>query len=320
MLFFIAVNDKLNCLTKGSNKMSKLDRKLEKYAIPNLSLIMVLCYGAGFIISMLAPGLVSFLTLNPYLILRGEIWRLVTWILIPGQQFDLWSIIMILFYYSIGRTLEQIWGDYLYNKYIFSGILFTVLGSVILFIAAITLQHYTWGSEELYAVMQGYGTFFSAYFVFMSIFLGFACTFPDTRVLLMFIFPIKMKWLGIAYSVYYLYEIVTYIIYGFQYSPLYFALVVAIFSSLMNFLVFFVTSQIKRKGSPRVRVKQVQRQHQFNQDIKSAAPKTGMAKHKCAICGRTEVSNPELLFRFCSKCNGNYEYCDAHIFNHTHVE
>ena len=45
-----------------------------------------------------------------------------------------------------------------------------------------------------------------------------------------------------------------------------------------------------------------------------------IARHKCAICGRTELTNPELEFRFCSKCNGNYEYCQDHLFTHTHVK
>ena len=58
---------------------------------------------------------------------------------------------------------------------------------------------------------------------------------------------------------------------------------------------------------------------EFRSKVK-AAPKQTVTRHKCAICGRTDESNPELEFRFCSKCNGNYEYCNDHLFTHKHVE
>ena len=52
----------------------------------------------------------------------------------------------------------------------------------------------------------------------------------------------------------------------------------------------------------------------------ASAPKSGAgsARHKCAICGRTENDDPNLSFRYCSKCTGNKEYCQDHLFTHTH--
>ncbi len=300
--------------------MNKLDRKLEKYAIPNLSLIMTLCYGAGFFISLVMPQIVPLLTLDTYKILHGQIWRLITWILIPGQSFEILSIIMLLFYYSIGHTLEQVWGDYLYNKYIFSGMLFTVLGSFIWLVLSQILISVTNSPTELADASAASAGAFTAFYIYMSVFLGFACTFPENRVYLLFIIPIKIKWLGIAYGIYFLYEVVAYTMYALRGNPVYFVFVVVILSSLMNFLVFFITSMIKRRGTPRARVKQAKRHHEFEKNMRSASPASGIAKHKCAICGRTEKDNAELQFRFCSKCNGNYEYCNDHLFNHKHVE
>lgn len=84
-------------------------------------------------------------------------------------------------------------------------------------------------------------------------------------------------------------------------------------ASLMNFIVFFITGRGKVHMTP----KQVKRRQEFKREVKKSAKIT---RHKCAICGRTEETNPELEFRFCSKCDGNYEYCQDHIFTHTHVK
>ena len=84
-----------------------------------------------------------------------------------------------------------------------------------------------------------------------------------------------------------------------------------------DFVFFFV----KRKGggfSPRARMKQAARRHEYTSSIRNAQPV--ISKHKCAICGRTSEEYPDLEFRFCSKCNGNYEYCSEHLFTHKHVE
>lgn len=84
-------------------------------------------------------------------------------------------------------------------------------------------------------------------------------------------------------------------------------------ASLLNFAVFFLTSRNMIHMSP----KQVKRRQEFRREVKKSSKIT---RHKCAVCGRTEESNPELEFRFCSKCDGNYEYCQEHLFTHTHVK
>ena len=138
----------------------------------------------------------------------------------------------------------------------------------------------------------------------MSIFLAFAATFPELQVLLMFLIPVKVKWLGILYGLV--------LVYDFLFAG---SLVTkfAIASSLLNFVIFFVTSRSRIHMSP----KQMKRRVEFKQDIRRNSKVT---KHKCAICGQSEDDDPGLEFRFCSKCNGNYEYCQQHLFTHTHVK
>lgn len=88
---------------------------------------------------------------------------------------------------------------------------------------------------------------------------------------------------------------------------------VAIVSSLLNFVIFFLTSRSHIHMSP----KQIKRRVEFKQDIKR---NTRGTRHKCAICGQTEEDDPSLEFRFCSKCSGNHEYCQNHLFTHTHIK
>lgn len=291
------------------NFLNKLERKIGKYAIPNLSKYLILGYVLGYLIEFINANLLNFITLNPYLILHGQIWRLVTWIIIPPDRFDLLTFIMLYFYYSVGNDLERTWGTFYYNVYIFMGMIFTVLGSFLImglsYVPAFSMNLYMqlYGDAGYFATVALY---FSTFYVNMSIFLGFAMTFPEARVLLMFIVPIKVKWLGIAYGVLLLWSMINTDIIG----------KIVIAASLLNFVVFFLMT---RRGIRRMSPREVKRRHDFNKEVKKARPMS-VAKHKCAVCGKNSEDNPDAEFRFCSKCNGNYEYCQDHLFTHTHVQ
>lgn len=289
------------------NLLNKLERKLGKYAISNISLYLILCYGCGYLLELINPYFLNYLTLNPYEILHGQIWRIFTWILVPPSDLGIFTIITLYFYYSIGSSLERTWGAFLYNVYLFMGMIFTVLGSFVVFaICQISMQEafvFYGGIENFYAMIAQY---FSTYYINMSIFLAFAMTFPDVQVLLMFIIPIKVKWMGFVY--------VALIVVDFIQSGLVYRVVIG--ASLLNFIVFFL---LTRSGlAMRMSPKQVKRRHVYRAEVRKARPQSA-AKHKCAICGKTSDEYPELEFRFCSKCNGNYEYCQDHLFTHTHV-
>ena len=281
--------------------MSKFEKRFGKYAISNLSLILILCYVVGYFIELVNADFLLYLTLNPYAILHGQIWRIFTWIIIPPSSLDPFTIIMLLFYYNIGTSLERTWGTYRYNVYLLSGMLFTVLGSFVW----LAIEYFVGGPVmNLSYISTIASLYFSTYYINMSIFLAFAATFPEVQVLLMFIIPVKVKWLGILYGLV--------LVYDFLFAG---SLVtrIAIASSLLSFVIFFFTSRSHIHMSP----KQMKRRADFKQDIRRNSRVT---KHKCAICGQTEDDDPSLEFRFCSKCNGNYEYCQQHLFTHTHVQ
>lgn len=279
------------------NWLSKLERKFGRYAIHNLTMYLIGGYIIGYGIYYLLPGLFSWLTLEPAYILHGQIWRLVSWVLIPPSGNIFTIVIMLLFYYSLGTSLERTWGAFRYNVYIFSGLLFTVLGAFLLY--------FIMGGNVV-----GYGYYFSTYYINMSIFLAFAVSYPDMEVLLYFVLPIKMKWMALVYAAFILYDLVT----GN------FVTRVAIIVSLMNFIVFFLSSRNVKPYTPKEQMRKQKFKQQFRQQSRSHMTYANGAKHRCAVCGRTELDNPDLEFRFCSKCKGNYEYCQDHLFTHEHIK
>ncbi len=292
--------------------MSPFERKFGKYAIRNLSFVLVMCYAVGYLLQMFDRSglLITYLTLNPYAILHGQSWRLVTWVLIPPSSGGLFfTLLMLYFYCSIGTSLERTWGTYRYNVYLFQGMLFTIVGSFLLmgycylFKPEIPLLGTALTINTPVEYFTVIAMMFSTYYINMSIFLAYAATFPDAQVLLMFIIPIRVKWLGVIYAVMLLFQFLGTNVYG----------KFAIGASLLNFVVFFLTSRNMMHLNP----KQIHRRQEFKREVRRS---TGITKHKCAICGRTEVDSPQMQFRFCSKCDGNYEYCEEHLYTHTHIK
>ena len=274
--------------------LNKMERKFGRYAIHGLMKYVVACYIIGYVLEFFAPQLYSYLTLEPYMIFHyGQVWRIVSWVLIPPPTGHIiFAVIMIVLYYQLGNALENTWGAFRFNLYIFGGVLFSILGALI-----------------LYAIYGGHPVSFdgsfSTYYINMGIFLAFALCYPDMQILLYFIIPIKMKWMAIVYGALMVYEFVTS---GWTGR-------VAILASILNFLIFFFATRNYQRISP----KEIHRKKNFQRQMKSARG-NGVTKHKCAICGRTELDDPNLEFRFCSKCNGNYEYCQEHLFTHQHVK
>ena len=292
------------------NQQNRLRRKLEKYAIPNLTLYLIICYGIGYLMQFLVPAGYQYLMLDPFLVLKGQVWRLVTWILIPPDSSNIFFVLITLYlYYSLGGLLERIWGTYKYNVYLFSGLLFTILGAFVLCGYSVLMGAQPTMYTGLYLLNNGSAVYFgefSTYYINMSIFLACAASIPDVQVLLMFLFPIKVKWLGIVYGIILLVNCIQGGI----------ATWIVVIFSLLNFLVFFLRS----KGKMHLSVGQIRRQQEFHQKMRSAGQTKGITRHKCAVCGRTELDGDDLEFRFCSKCNGNYEYCQYHLFTHEHVK
>ena len=275
------------------NWLDKMELRFGRYAIRNLTMYLLAGYAIGYLLSFTMPQLLTYFTLEPALILKGQVWRLLSWVIIPPNDNIIFVIFMMLLYYSLGNTLESYWGAFRYNVYIFSGILFTVIGAFIV--------------NGLIGGITGFGSLYSTYYINMSIFLACASIMPDYQLLLYGIIPIKMKWLAVL-------DVVLLAVDAVQGGLI---IRIVIIASLLNFIIFFFCNRNLRGHSP----KQAARRKKFQKQISRPQNQyVGGAKHRCAVCGRTELDNPTLEFRYCSKCNGNYEYCQDHLFTHEHVK
>ena len=289
-----------------SHILDKMEKKFGRFAIRNLSLYLIVGYVIGYILRL--TGSMDFLTLNPDQILHGQVWRILTWILMPPSSLSIFTVIMLIFYYSIGTSLERTWGTFRYNVYLFSGMLFTLIGAFTLYgvyaiLPSLPFSHIY--MVNLAGIGQTIGEAISTYYINLSIFLAFAANYPDMRVLLYFIIPVKIKWMA--------WLDIAVLLLSFFLGNM--ATKVAIVASLLNFLVFFLST----RNFARMKPSEIHRRNAYRKQTEETVKMRAITKHKCAICGRTEEDGDDLEFRFCSKCNGNYEYCQEHLFTHKHI-
>ena len=278
----------MNVKEEFMNFLNKLERKYGKYAINNLMLYILLGNGIIFLLDGLTGGMATyFAAFNWSLVLSGQVWRLFTFVFIPSSNNIIFFIFVAFLYYSIGNTLENVWGTFKFNVYYITGALFTI-------IALIIIQLITGGSYS--------GT---SYYLNLSLFLAYAALFPDVEFLLYMIIPIKVKYLAFLDVALLLFDFINGGI----------STKVLIVVSLLNFILFFWKYLTGKTTSTRT-------QKQFKQQkrvLKQGDP-IKVAFHKCAVCGKTELTDPEAEFRYCSSCNGNYEYCMEHLHNHEHKQ
>ncbi len=262
--------------------------KLSRLAIPNLILYLIILYVVGFIIDLISPGFYeAYLSLNMARILDGQVWRLVTYLACPPSGSLIWMVLLCYIYYSMGNMLERMWGTVYFNLYVFIGLFANVIAALVI---------YLFGHGLVYELVPDN--------LYLSFLLAFAFTLPDARFYIFFFIPIRAKVLGIIYC----------ILIAFELMFLPWPSKIAVLASVVNFIIFFTL--VKK---PIRRVHQAIRFQKFKEAVKAAQPETRQAaRHTCAVCGRTDISNPELEFRFCSKCEGNFEYCSEHLYTHAH--
>lgn len=291
-------------MKQSGNWVDRLERKIGKYAIPNLMKYLTGLYIVGFILSAISPKVFAeMLTLNFDKILHGQVWRLITFAVAPPDMFGgasslIFAAIAIYMYYLIGSTLEQVWGAFRFNVFYFGGVLACIICAVVAAVA--------FGGE--------YSQFITTDYVFLSMFLAYAMTFPEQQFLVWFIIPIKAKWLGIfdvALIAFNVFEYIGLIVSGTFVNAAIVCIMNVIFS-MINFLVLFYS--FKYRGVSRATLK---KNREYKKKVNSISKNR---VHVCTTCGKTSKTNPEMEFRFCSRCDGNREYCAEHLFTHEHIK
>lgn len=320
--------------------VDKLERKYGRYAISNITRYLVFGVFIGYVLYYLGEfiniDIQSFLEFDAYKILHLQIWRLVTWVLCrPPSSSIFFCIIFLLCLIPMGRTLESFLGSFKMNLYVIGGILLSDIGGFLVY------------AGTYFGLGSGLSVYLSAYYILLTLFMALALCMPDAQVNLYFILPIRMKWMLLIYIVDLLYEIYTYFSYGLSLAKqglgLGYGIGIAFYYSteiifaLVNLIVFFLfirnpVSRQQKKRQKEFRQQYGQqggsRQGRSRQNAAGGAGATwnsnntgrnpNAPRHKCVICGRTELDDPDLTFRFCSKCTGNKEYCQDHLFTHEH--
>lgn len=278
--------------------MNWISRKIElfcykhpRFGISNLMLYVVIGNVIIWLFSMMDTTnlLAASLQFSPQLILKGQIWRLISFAFVPTSGGVL-ALIVFYFYYFIGNTLEQYWGKAKFTLFFFSGILFTVIYAfVIYFITGADIR-------------------ISASYIYLSMFFSFATLFPETQVLLFFIIPMKIKWLAYIDAAFFLYEIIV--------TPFPYNLIPVV--AVLNYLLFcggwLFQFLGKKRGynNPKV-INYKKAAKQVNRNRNNAP-----YSRKCEVCGITDVDDPDMEFRYCSRCIGYHCYCSRHINDHIH--
>ena len=303
--------------------INKLERKFGKYAIRNLMKYVVMLYVMGFIVYFISStkgvdiyGL--YLSFNIDKILKGEVWRLVTFLIQPLDTNLFFMLIAVYLYYMIGNSLERAWGSFRFNLFYFSGVLFNIVAAVLIYVVLLI-----WSDGSIHLSYP-----ISLEYINLSMFLAFATLYSEVQLLLFFVIPIKIKYLSYFYIAIEVYGVIYNFIHGGMIIGICTTILFVV--SILNFIIFFF-GVMKRSGRTPAAAR---RRREFTKNYYAGTYNTGnytnagsqntntkkiITRHKCAVCGRTELDDDDLEFRFCSKCDGNYEYCMEHLYTHTHV-
>ena len=291
--------------------MKNLRRRFERFCyqnrtkgIPNLMLYITIGSALVYAMSMFDQSsiLYAILCFDRAAILQGQIWRLFSFVFAYDAGNILLTAISLLCYFSLGRAMENTWGTFRFN-------LFYLTGVVLM---------------DVFCMLFGGAA--TVYYLNLSLFLGYATLYPDAHFLLFFFIPVKAWIFAMVDIVVTIYDIVRVTAMGL--FPLSLFPLVAI----ANYFLFFgkdvaniiplswrinIQRLFKKKPAKKTGTIPFPTAGSYQATtVKVKAPYT----HRCTVCGRTDLSNPELEFRYCSRCNGYHCYCEDHISNHTHVE
>ena len=293
--------------------------------IPNLMLYIVLGNALVYLISTFTGNysLYNILCFDRAAILQGQVWRLLSYVFtsFSGASNMILVAISYLCYYSLGRAVENRWGTFRFNLFYLSGVLMMDIFAMCLGGILIADGYYLYSFSGLYADM---GTYLN-----LTLFLAYATLYPDSHFLLFFIIPVK-AWIFALFDL-----IITAIdIFNLSYPLFCFPHNLFPLVAIANYLLFFGKDVLNiiplswRANTRRLFRKKAKKQQgpkvvpfpSAGSYEATVAKPTEPYTHRCTVCGRTDTSNPELEFRYCSRCKGYYCYCEDHINNHTHIE
>ena len=290
--------------------MKNLRRNFERFCyqnrnkgIPNLMLYISIGTALVYILSLMDESntLYYLLCFNRELILRGQVWRLFSYVLTYSAGNILVMLISLLCYFSLGGAMEKTWGTFRFNLFYLTGVIMM----------------------DIFCLIFG-GTASVAY-LNLSLLIGFATLYPNAQFLLFYIIPVKAWILGLFYLGITLYNVIMLTIAGYFPQNLFPLIAIANYflffgKDVMNVIPLSWRIRMSRKTKPQKPKSSGTIPFPKAAPRQNSAPAKENYTHKCTVCGKTDVTHPELEFRYCSRCNGYYCYCEEHISNHSHIQ
>ena len=293
-------------MKKLSNRFHRFCYNHRDKGIPNLMLYITVATAIVYLVSLMDKNytLANLLCFHRESILRGQIWRLFTFPLVYGVGGNLLLVaVSLLCYFSLGRAIENTWGTLRFNLFYLCGILLMDVFCMI------------------------FGGYADANHLNLSLFLAYATLYPETHFLLLFIIPVK-AWIFAVIDL----ACVLIDVFGMAYGPFpcnLFPLV-----AIANYFLFFgkdvcnvfpISWQVNVKRLFKKKLAKSKGTGPIHyQSAGSYQAATAQAKapytHRCTVCGKTDISHPDMEFRYCSRCNGYFCYCQEHINNHQHID
>ncbi len=301
------------------NRFERFCFRHRNWGIPNLMLYVCVGSALVYLFSMATSNdiLYDYLCFDMDKILQGQVWRLISYVLTMENGNPVLTLLLLVCYFSLGRAMENVWGTFRFNLFYLTGIL--MMDAYALITGALMPE---WVPTLSYVVNVSY--------LNMSLFLGYATLYPDSQFLLLFIIPVR-AWIFALVDL-----VLTFVqVLGMSFPVFMFPMNLFPLIALANYFLFFGKDVLNiipmswRVNARRLFKKKPKKTGERSGTIPfptagsyqaSVATAKAPYTHKCRVCGRTDVSNPELEFRYCSKCNGYHCYCQDHISNHTHVE
>ncbi len=318
--------------------MAKLKSRINRFffnnrdrGVRNLMLYVSIGNVIVFLLTLLKtenPFFYELLCFNGGKILSGQVWRLFSFPLcyLTELSSPFLGLISLFFYYWCGTILDQYWGSLRTNAYYLCGVVLTDLAALLVILAA-RLE-----LGEFGAILSGQA-FVSASYLNMSLLLAVATLLPDQLVRIWFVIPVKMKWLAwldVGLTLYGMVNTVLKLLrIGLPFvSPYLFLLIPLV--ALANYLLFFgkqaanvLPDFIRYHPTHKSWKRQVKQANVYaDAGLGRHGGRTqgaSQARFRCTVCGRTELTNPGLEFRYCSRCAGYRCYCEDHIHNHVHI-
>jgi membrane associated rhomboid family serine protease len=272
--------------------LARLERRFGAYAVENLILYIVGGMAIVWILAQAKPEFIGRLTLDMRAVGHRQPWRLVTFLFVPPDRSPFWILVNLYFTWWVGSSLEQQWGAFKFNAYVFLSAVATIVAATI--VASV---------PGLYA-----GPATNAWLLGVdgSLLIALATVSPNEEILLSFVLPIRLKWVGVLAAV----------LAGYMFLTSPWGARASILAALAVYALFFAEHWMRALQQEKVLARQSARRASLAGADTSTRGKA-LGERVCAICGAREADGADIRVCSCEKCGRQpRSLCLEHARNH----